>query len=57
MPRYDYECPKCEEIIEVEHAIDSGVEILCGKCKTEMVRLLSAVAGWVPGSSNPCGGS
>jgi putative FmdB family regulatory protein len=56
MPRYDYECPKCKQVTEVEHGILYAGEIMCGKCKVEMVRLISAVSGWVPGSSNPCGG-
>jgi len=39
MPRYDYKCPKCETIREVEHSIKDDPIIVCQEDGEEMKRV------------------
>jgi putative FmdB family regulatory protein len=57
MPTYEYECPKCKEVVVMVHKMDEKVTYWCGLCvNTKLVRILSPTAGWVSGSGNPCRG-
>ena len=40
MPRYDYQCPECEEIEEEVHRMDEKPIIVCTKCGEEKVKML-----------------
>lgn len=43
MPRYDYECPECFEIIELVHSIrDCEEERRCPLCCSTLVRQISS---------------
>jgi putative FmdB family regulatory protein len=44
MPRYDYQCEKCEHIQEESHPINGPIEcIICENCKSKkMVKVVSA---------------
>lgn len=45
MPRYDYYCPTCGNIIEVTHSIRETPELRCATCADRMQRLLSGGEG------------
>jgi putative FmdB family regulatory protein len=42
MATYDYKCRKCEGTQTVQHPINDDPTILCAKCESKMVRVLSA---------------
>jgi putative FmdB family regulatory protein len=42
MARYDYKCPSCETVFEVEHPMSEHPTILCPKCGQEAQRVFSA---------------
>jgi putative FmdB family regulatory protein len=46
MPLYDYECPACSTIKEVQHAVSEigKIKILCENCNTQMRKMLSLPA-------------
>ena len=41
MPRYDYRCPSCDTVIEVEHGMRERPEVACPQCGTPMARMLN----------------
>ena len=41
MPRYDYRCPACDTVCEVEHGMREHPEILCPSCNAPMTRMLN----------------
>lgn len=41
MPSYDYECPKCGSVEEVEHSIRDEPEVVCSMCHEKKKRLIS----------------
>ena len=46
MPLYDYECPKCGAIKEVQHSVSEigKIAVLCDDCKKPMKKMLSLPA-------------
>jgi len=46
MPLYDYECPKCSAIKEVQHSVSEigKIAVLCDDCKKPMKKMLSLPA-------------
>ncbi len=46
MPLYDYECPACSTVKEVQHSVSEigKIEILCDDCNTQMKKMLSLPA-------------
>ena len=46
MPLYDYECPACSTVKEVQHSVSENgkIEILCDDCNTQMKKMLSLPA-------------
>lgn len=55
MNTYEYECKKCDAIIEVTHSIKQNPRIFCSECGSRMKRLMSGgAAGFVKGSKTPC---
>jgi len=49
MPKYDYQCPKCEEIIERTHSITYTPEMTCSKCLAPMKRWIAPVSSHFKG--------
>lgn len=41
MPRYDYRCPSCDTVIEVEHGMRERPEVSCPQCGASMTRVLN----------------
>lgn len=41
MPRYDYRCPACETVFEVEHGMREHPEVSCPRCGAPMTRVLN----------------
>ena len=43
MPLYDYECPACGDVKEVNHSVGEigKIEIVCSNCQQPMKKLLS----------------
>ncbi len=41
MPRYDYRCPACETVFEVEHGMREHPEVTCPRCGAPMTRMLN----------------
>ncbi len=41
MPHYDYQCPECEQIEEIQHSIHKSPKIKCSNCNTKMERQIS----------------
>lgn len=41
MPRYDYRCPSCGTVLEVEHGMREHPEVACPQCGTPMARVLN----------------
>lgn len=41
MPHYDYQCPECEQIEEIQHSIHKNPKIKCSNCNTKMERQIS----------------
>lgn len=42
MARYDYKCPSCGNVFEVEHPMSERPEISCPTCGTRAERVFSA---------------
>ncbi len=42
MARYDYKCPACELVFEVEHGMDEKPLIVCPSCGHEAARVFEA---------------
>ncbi len=60
MPVYDYECPACEETLEVQHKISETPNVRCPECKKKCKRVISMSSfvlkgrGWASdGYANP----
>lgn len=41
MPRYDYRCPSCDTVLEVEHGMREHPEVSCPHCGAPMARVLN----------------
>lgn len=43
MARYDFMCPKCRQVVEIERSIKDETSVLCCNegCSCEMVQLIS----------------
>ena len=41
MARYDYKCPNCGKVFEVQHPMSEHPTILCPDCNTEAQRVFS----------------
>lgn len=41
MPIYDYKCPECEQVEEIQHSIHKNPKYKCSNCKTQMERQIS----------------
>ena len=46
MPLYDYECPDCGTVREVQHSVSEigKIQVLCGKCGSPMKKMISLPA-------------
>ena len=46
MPLYDYECPKCGTIKEVQHSVSEigKIDVSCDDCRIPMKKMLSLPA-------------
>ena len=42
MARYDYKCPNCNKVFEVEHPMSERPRVTCPDCGTEAQRVFSA---------------
>lgn len=42
MARYDYKCPQCETVFEVEHPMSERPKVVCPTCGTEAQRVFTA---------------
>ena len=42
MARYDYRCPSCETVFEVEHAMGEHPDITCPSCGAHAEKVFSA---------------
>jgi putative FmdB family regulatory protein len=42
MPFYDYKCPKCCDLLEIEKSMTDASRPVCPKCKIEMQRIFYA---------------
>jgi len=38
MPSYDFKCPKCNKVIEINRSSTKTEPIICEECKVEMER-------------------
>lgn len=45
MPTYDYQCPKCDNLIEQFHGMTQSPRVKCPECGTRMKKLLGTGAG------------
>jgi putative FmdB family regulatory protein len=41
MPTYEYKCPDCEDIIEVNHSMNEKKDIDCKQCNTRTTKIIS----------------
>lgn len=42
MPRYDYRCPACDKVFEVEHGMRERPQITCPICGAPALRVFDA---------------
>jgi putative FmdB family regulatory protein len=40
MPFYDYKCPKCGQVSEVEHGMNDSPEVYCTVCSDEDTKVI-----------------
>lgn len=50
MARYDYRCPTCHHVFEVEHGMNEKPKVLCPKCGAEASRIFEATGITLKGS-------
>lgn len=50
MARYDYRCPHCHTVFEVEHAMSETPKVTCPTCGTEASRVFEASSISLKGS-------
>lgn len=50
MARYDYRCPSCHHVFEVEHGMNEKPKVVCPKCGTEASRVFEATGITLKGS-------
>ena len=50
MPIYEYECQKCEEVVEAWQSLSDAPLTTCPNCKGELRKLISASAFHLKGS-------
>ena len=41
MPAYDYKCPECDQVEEIQHSIHKNPKYKCSNCETQMKRQIS----------------
>jgi putative FmdB family regulatory protein len=41
MPLYDYQCPNCQNVIEVRHGFNDTYTQPCGTCGSELKRVIN----------------
>jgi putative FmdB family regulatory protein len=41
MPRYDYICPQCEAVQEIQRSFNDDKEILCDACAIPLIKKFS----------------
>lgn len=41
MPIYDYKCPECDQVEEIQHSIHKNPKYKCSNCETRMERQIS----------------
>jgi len=41
MPLYDYQCTKCQHIVEIRHGFDATPEAVCEKCGGDLKRVFN----------------
>lgn len=54
MPIYEYQCPKCFAVKTDLASIRETKLPYCLNCHLDMPKILSATAGYVKDTSNPC---
>lgn len=49
MPKYDYGCPNCAAVYEVEHKMEDKIAVVCWHCEGEQVckRIYTSAPGVV----------
>ncbi len=50
MARYDYRCPACHHVFEVEHGMNEKPKVVCPVCGTEASRVFEATGITLKGS-------
>ncbi len=50
MARYDYRCPSCHHVFEVEHGMNEKPKVVCPVCGTEASRVFEATGITLKGS-------
>lgn len=54
MPLYDYKCPECDQVEEIQHSIHKDPKFKCSNCKSHMDRQISLgsylITGGIKGS-------
>lgn len=54
MPLYDYKCPNCDQVEEIQHSIHKNPKFECSNCDTKMERQISlgsyVITGGLKGS-------
>ncbi len=50
MARYDYRCPACHLVFEVEHGMNEKPKVVCPQCGTEASRVFEATGITLKGS-------
>jgi len=41
MPLYDYQCTKCDHIVEIRHGFDAAPDAVCEKCGGALKRVFN----------------
>jgi len=47
MPNYDYKCPECGAVTEIDHGVNHTMQFLCKECKSPLVKQISCGIGVV----------
>lgn len=43
---FDYECPDCKEVKEVQHGMSENPDIICPKCQKKMTKVITGGTGF-----------
>ncbi len=41
MPLYDYQCTKCQHVVEIRHGFDATPDAVCEKCGGDLKRVFN----------------